>query len=637
LRLIFFPLILCAGLGIPGWLLGRALRAPAGATGAFLGSALVLFHVLLGLDALGLPLDFVRVAGGIAVACLILWLATPYLFPPAVEPAPVPGETPATRIHGQAWILLLIGVSLASIAVKAGWEPLSGSDNGFRWDRLARQALRAGRMNFYPPVTDDDFVLYGWCDGIAPLVSDLYLWCYLGAGKAIGYATTPLVIVQGLLLFRVVYQLAARQAGPGAGLAAAMLLGCSPVLLWGVAMGQETGLTALSLAAMLLFLDRHRESGHAGWLVWAGLAAGAGALSREYGLIYVLLGWLALGHAGRFRTGAKTFTLAAAAVTVPWYGRNWIRTGNPLFSHDLAGLFPVNPAHRAVMNCITEVTRYWEQPAMIRILAIALGIMTLVPLALGFFGGIRRWRQTAPWTMAAITIVALWLWSMRQTAGGVIYSLRVLTPALAIAAALGGIVVADLLKIRLWRWLIPLLLVPLSIDASMRALYLPSDHLVAWWRNPPGAWRDFGLSLRETPPPIWQVIAEAAGHDSILVMDPSKQLLLADLGARAMPVFSPVMLVVGDGRRDFSEVLAFLRERHVRFVIMSKDDFIADRFIARARFLRELRSSGSPVAIDSGHVMYDLNSPTLDRPKSPDQPTEPAPLGGIPGGKKIFP
>lgn len=608
MRLVLFPLILFGGLWAPGWLLGRVLRVSGGAAGSFLGSALVLFHVVLGLDLLGLPLNFPHVAGGLLVASLLLWLAgrgRPHSCPPA------PAEPSRA---GPRWLFALVAVSLLAIAVKVGFEPLSGADNGFRWDRLAHQMMETARLNFYPPVSDDDFVLYGWCDGIAPLVSDLYLWAYLSLGKTLSHATTPIVLAEALLLFLVVYQLAARRAGPSAGLAAVLLLGGSPILLWGVAMGQETGLTALSLVAMLLFLERHRASGESGWLVWAGLAAGAGALSREYGLVYGLLGWIALAHDGRFRRGVWTFTLALALVTLPWFARNWVRTGNPLFSHNLAGLFPVNPAHRAVMGTVTDATRYWERPAELQTLIFALLLMTSATLGPGLIRGFTRWRETAPWTIAVLTIGGLWWWSMRQTAGGVIYALRVLTPALAVAAVIGGLAVGRWLETdRKRRWIL-LLLIPLTLDAGMRSLYLPFDHLAAWWRNPPGAWRGFGAELKTPPPAAWQEIARAAGADGILVLDPGKQLELADLGARALPVFSPGVLVIGDARRDFHDVLTVLREQHIRFVVDSKDDFIADRFVARARFLRELRLIATPQPIDATHVLFDLNSPALDSP-----------------------
>lgn len=623
LRHLLFPFILAAGLLAPGWLFGRVLRVPAGLTGAFLGSAVVLFHVVLVLAIFDRPLDFSHLASGLAVVSLIFWLVEQRY---AQTMRPAPGAlTSRTPWSWQHWLLLPAALGLASIALKAGLEPLSGVDNGFRWDQLARQMLHTEGMDFYPPVTDQDFLLYGWCDGIAPLISDLYLWCYLSLGQPMRGATIPVVIGQGLLLFRVVYQLATRHAGPVAGRAATALLASSALLLWGVAMGQETGLTALSLAAMLLFLDHYRTDPRAGWLIWAGLAAGAGALSREYGLVFVPLGWLALQHGGRFRRGAMMFTLTVASVVLPWFVRNWIRTGNPLFSHELGGLFPVNPAHRAYMHCIAELTRYWESPRQLGETAIALGTLALLPLGLGLTSGMRRWRDFAPWTLAVVVMIGLWLWSIRQTAGGMVYSLRVLTPALAVGAALGGIALERLSRARNGRWLFLLLVIPLSVDASARALYMPFDHTVAWWRNRPGAWRDFGAHLRQEPSPAWPAIAQAAGTNWILVLDPGHHALLARLGAQAVPPWSPKVFFIGDPKRDFVQSLALLRAQGARFVILPRNDVVADRFVSRARFLRELTASAQPALIDSSFVLYDLRAANLDSRIASDPLRNPTP------------
>lgn len=607
---LLFPFSLTAGLLVPGWLLGRALRVPAGAVGAFIGSAVVLFQVMLALVVFNRPLDLGHVAGGLTVVGLICWLVEQRQAR-TTGPVPVPPPTRAPW-SWQHWLLLPAAIGLVSIALKAGLEPLSGVDNGFRWDHLARQMMRTGGMDFYPPVTDRDFLLYFWCDGIAPLVSELYLWCYLSFGEANRGATIPVVIGQGLLLFRVVYLLADRQAGPVAARAATALLASSALLLWGVAMGQETGLTALSLAAMFLFLDHYRTDPRAGWLVWAGLAAGAGALSREYGLAFVPLGWFALRHAGCLRRGAATFTLTAAAVALPWFIRNWIRTGNPLFSHDLGGLFPVNPAHRTCMQCIAEFTRYWENPRQLAWIAAALATLALLPLGAGLAGGVRRWRDLAPWTLATVVLIGLWLWSLRQTAGGAVYSLRVLTPALSMGAVLGGIALGRWLSARKGQWLFLLLVVPFSVDAGVRALYMPFDHLVSWWRNPPGAWQDFGVRLQEEPGPVWPAIARAAGPNWIFVMDPTHYARLAAEGAQAVPPFSPKVLFFGDPQRDLAQGLAQLRAQGARFVILPRNDLVTDRFVSRARFLRELTATRQPMLVHPSFVLYDLHAPNPD-------------------------
>ena len=69
----FFPLLVIGIFG-PGWLLGRALRRPAGTLGNFIGSIAMLLNLVVALDALGLPLRATTVAVGLALGCAGLGL-----------------------------------------------------------------------------------------------------------------------------------------------------------------------------------------------------------------------------------------------------------------------------------------------------------------------------------------------------------------------------------------------------------------------------------------------------------------------------------------------------------------------------------------------------------------------------------
>jgi hypothetical protein len=264
------------------------------------------------------------------------------------------------------------------------------------------------------------------------------------------------------------------------------------------------------------------------------------------------------------------------------------------------------------MQCIAEFTRYWESPSQLALIVVALATLALLPLGAGLAGGVSRWRNLAPWTLAMAVMIGLWLWSLRQTAGGAVYSLRVLTPALSLGAALGGVALGRWLDARKGRGLFLLLLIPLSVDAGVRALYMPFDHLAAWWRNPPGAWRDFGAQLQQEKNPVWPAIAEAAGPDWIFVMDPTHYARLAGSGAAAVPPFSPRVLFLGDPQCDLAQGLARLRTQGARFVIMPRNDLVTDRFISRSRFLRELTATMQPALVDPSFVLYDLRTPRPD-------------------------
>jgi hypothetical protein len=76
----FLQVLLLAGGLIPGWLLGRALQTRAGLTGAFIGSVVVIYSLVLALDALGLQINAVSMATALVISNCGL-LALPFILP----------------------------------------------------------------------------------------------------------------------------------------------------------------------------------------------------------------------------------------------------------------------------------------------------------------------------------------------------------------------------------------------------------------------------------------------------------------------------------------------------------------------------------------------------------------------------
>jgi hypothetical protein len=652
--LVFWPL-LASGLLLPGYLLGRIVRSSAPWLSAFLGSAVLLFYLVLALDACRVPLGPTSLAVGLVALNGLLFLlarkspvtATPLVRSP--EAAPVgavydrrnevvspPGPVGAHRaplqsplsadvvgnarpcektkmrrtrwlLHGPDWLWrLAAGIGLASIAVRAVVEPLSGWDNFFRWDFLARQMLRLGTLSFYPPMTADDFRHYGWCDGIPPLVPILNFWSYLSAGQAAALVTAPRVVGEAALLFYGVGRLAGGLWGERAAWPARAALATSALLLWGVAMGQETGLTALTLVAMFGFLVEYRRSGDRADLFWAGLAAGAGALSREYGLVWPWLGLIALAGQGGLRAGWKVFGAAAVVVAAPWYLRNWVLTGNPLFSYDLAGVFPANAVH--VENMRLAVQHFGLLVNLELIPAVLLMLVTCA----GLLGGLAAWgvwpgrRPAGPLAVGIVVIGALWLWSVGQTMGGWYYSTRVLTPALALAAVLAGGPLARLADGP--RRIAACGLLLFAGDAAFRALHLPNNPTPSLQVFFSDQWREFGRAVAtRNALPWWDALAARAGASGIVVEHPIDFTLLAERGAHAIPLTSPEVAFLFDDRRPFAEALARCRQANVRFFILPDITLQTDAIVPQHAFFRELCRKHQPAFVYQGMHVYDLD------------------------------
>ncbi|HEY4246281.1 MAG TPA: glycosyltransferase family 39 protein [Lacunisphaera sp.] len=605
-----FPFLLLVGLVAPGWLLGKCLGTAGGPIGAFLGSAALLLNLVLMLDGLNLALTASNIATGLTLICAIFAVATKFHGRPAAPS--VPDIRLLLRTHDHRWLLLFPVLGLAAIVIRAALDPLSGFDTFFRWDFLARQMLTQGNLHFYPAITAEDLKHYAWCDGIAPLISSLYFWSYLSLGKAVEWATAPVVVGQAILLFWAVYNLATHRDGSGAGCAALALLATSPVLLWGVAMGQETGLTALSLVAMFLFIERHRSNPQNHWLVWAGIAAGTGALAREYGLIYICLGGLTLSGGEISRRQWVEFLATATLVALPWYLRNWFKTGNPLYSHALGGLFPSNPIQDEYAQTIKNLIGLGTPSAGAAVLATLVGTLAGVPLLLGIADVLNFNRRRVSWLVAIVAMIALWLWSINETSGGAIYSLRVLTPAIALGAAAGGSLLARTLKSKM-RWIPALLLIPLVVDAAQRSLFMPFDHTVLWWNRPMFAWERFrDNSAHWNHHPHWANIANAADSFPVLVSDPYSFTILTRLGAQPISLYSPSVRFIFEHSAQLSPAMDRLRKEKIRFILLSNEPITQSQLLQHAFF--KALSETPPTMPTPMFSLYDLYSDRFLKP-----------------------
>src|ERR1051326_5594888 len=118
---------------LPGWLLTRRVSVALPVVAAFVGSAAILLNLVLLLDAFHVPLHVGTVGAGLAlISGLLAWSMRG-------RPATAIPRRDLPRLEGIEWFWLL-GPTLAliSIVARAVIDPISGFDNLFRWDYLAR-------------------------------------------------------------------------------------------------------------------------------------------------------------------------------------------------------------------------------------------------------------------------------------------------------------------------------------------------------------------------------------------------------------------------------------------------------------------------------------------------------------------
>lgn len=594
-----------AALGLmvfPGWYLARKRGLPLPALAGFIIGAVGLMLLLQLLDACGLGLSAGTIFPGWLLVCLAALLNRRRLAP-TLEPAAA--SEPIDRV-----LLLPALPAIGVVAYRAIVQPLFGVDTVFRWNFLAEQMLARGTLAFYPPVSAADYTIYAWPDGIAPVVSSLYFWVYALAGSTRPVLTAPVVIFQFFLVLAAVHTLARQLASPRAAAFACALVACTPIIPWSTAMGQESGLMAIALLAMLLYLPADRATASPSAALMAGLAGALAGLAREYGLAFILLGF-GLGLVRRL--SAQTlglFLLGALLGTLPWYGRNWLHTGNPVFNLDVAGYFPVNTAHLRLMQ-IYQTSFGWDKlpPEARRI------FMTncLVVLLGGIAGAFLCYRRIRALLAACLLVAGLWAISLGYTAAGFTYSLRVLTPALAIAAILGGMALAQWGYARRSAIGLTVVLLAFAGEAALRTLVLPAN----LYKVPPTAWLAVGGAVHEYHQrPVYRQLAAHIAGQRMIVLGPTA--LLTHYGAQTVPPWSPEVAYLWEPTLTTADAARRLLAGGVHFVLLNSGA-VNEAYLGQMPFFRNLPNAClRPIWGDSDMTLYQVSGSS--RPVVPGPP-----------------
>ncbi len=585
----------------PGWLLARMLSAPWPLLSGALASAALGCAFLMAGETVGLPWAGLGGVGAwLALTAGLLWLARNKA--PRADPM-------LPRPQGWEWAgVAAAALAFASLVTRAILDPLSGWDQAFRWDHLARLMVRTGRIAFYPPVSAADFEVYGFPDGIPPLASLANAWIYRIAGATDPVLTLPRVAGEALFAGGACAILARELWGPRGVWPALGLLASSALVGWSVGMGQESGLLAITLTAGCALLLRSARPGETRTAAWAGLAFGLAAWCREYALALGPLAAFVALLQGR-RVQAFRCLAVLLAVSLPWYARNWLRTGDPLFPQGLLGPGK-SEAYAALLDAIHA---FWSRGALgfeLKWFAATLPFVAALPLAAGFTGVLRaRLRGGAALVAIVGTALAgLWAWSVGYTSGGWNYSLRVLGPALVLAAALGGWPGAVA-----WRpparAVLAFLFVLFATDAARRAWWLParprtapSAPLFATWHElapDPAAEGQLALALHDALP---------AGDGRVAVERAGLQNRLNAAGRPATTLYSPALAPAFSRTLTAPQAAEALRRERIRWIGWAVGDPVAGRIADRAPLLVTLRTRVAPVLRVGDHLVWDLSA-----------------------------
>ena len=597
--------LLTGGLLLPGSMLLRALRLPWSLAAAFATSAAALYAIVLAFAWTGAVISLVTLAAALALVTLLAGL--------------VPARAGSTQISSSfacfaqmGWWLPLYGAFWLIVAYRLGFHPLNGPDASFRWGWLPEQMLRFGALDFYPPRAAGDFVRYFWAESIPPGVAGLYAWAFACGASQHALWTSPVVALQLLAVHELTWRLASRWGGEVVARRAVLLAAACPLLTWSVTLGQETGLTALAVTGLVWSLSRLREADGNRWAVLAGIFSIVAASTREYGAIFPFAAVAATVWLQAPRR--QTWLLAAVAlpVALAWPLRVWLLTGNPVYSLNLAGLFATNPVFTAWNDALRGPARQaLSAPAswvmlgryfLLWALPAAAGLAALIMLL------VQRLREARLMAAFVALLLVLWLVSVAYTAGGLFYSLRVLSPAFALLAVVASYGLAFWVQHPAAARYAAAGVALLLLESLPKTLVLPENPYRLAVREWPQAADRFPAVVRNVNDTLLARIQSLPDRRRILSDHAGLPRLLAPLGTEVAPLWSPEVAWLFDETLKPEEVARRWRLSGLRYLVLGKTGAGANFVQTHARW-RAPYFTLQTVAETETHVILEATVP----------------------------
>lgn len=590
-------MLLAAGLFlaylIPGGLLSKLLLKRCDMAFSFLASILILTQALTALNILRLPCTLPVVSGILAAVSVVLLGCLFYMGRGICSRADIRRQITRARrtlrVVGSRPVLCLMAVATAALVAcfiyKQVLNPIPGYDVSIRWEYLAVRIFEQGNSNFYPATTDAQFAVYGMPDAMGMMVASGYWWAYALAGRTGAELCIPVVVLQLLAIFCAGWGLARALGASIAGaMLAVFLLGVTGVVTTGVFIGQEVGYLTLAGLLLLTFaakLASPKPEAIATCLAM-GIAAGAAALTREYGIAYFLIGFLACLLSRSGLRAALALAGAFAVLAGPWLLHVWSLTGNPFYTLGILGLFPQGPHLWAQL--VSHVKRLsaanipvWfttNQPwiCLIHSLPGLLGLAVFL-----------RFRPAASRGVKPVVFVfglmmlALCVWGYFPSLGDLYYSFRVAVPGIAVFAITLGVWLAASRAFTA-RAAKPWVFAVIALLAFHAGLTLLARYDYLW--HSPSQWPAMTTTpgLRGDRVYGYPMAAHAFVKDDmktfegrvILSSDLYLQRALMDLPVRVLPAWSPGMGPAMDPNLTPSAARRLLQEQGVGFVIVNK-------------------------------------------------------------------
>ncbi len=593
--------LLLAGLLLPGTALLRALRLPWSLAAAFVTSSVVLYVVVLVFACTGATISLLTLAAALGLLTL-----AGRLVPVRGRPVSLNSSFACFSRMG-CWLPLYLAF-WAIVGYRLAVQPLSGPDVYFRWSWLAEQMLRFGTLDFYPPRTGGDFVKYFWAESIPPGIASLYAWSYACGGSRLAWWTSPVIALQLLSLHEIIWRLASRWGGEVVARRAVLLAAACPLLTWSVLIGQETGLTALAVIGLVWCLHHLREDDGVRWAALAGIFTVAAANTREYGPIFAVAAVAALFFLRAPRRQMFVLALIALPLAAAWPVRVWVLTGNPLYSLNFGGLFPVNPVftawndvfrgpHQFALDSLANwqaLGRYW----LLWALPATAGLVALVVLL------VKRLRDAQVVALFTALVFALWFASMAYTAGGMFYSMRVLSPVFALLVVATSYTASLYSRNQVVGKVTALAVALVLLESLPKTLVLPENPYRVAPRDWPAAGGRFIASVRTDEQALLAKLKPLPGRREVLSDDAGMPRVFAAIDTAVAPLWSPEVSWLFDDKLKPEAVAQRWQKAGLRYLVLGKSGPTSDFVRARAQW-RAPYFTLTPVAETDTHVILE--------------------------------
>ena len=596
--------LLLAGVLLPGSMLLRALRLPWSLAAAFSASAATLYVIVLVFAWTGAVISLPTLAAALGLVTLVASLVP-------VRPSTTQISSSFTSFAQMGWWLPLYGAFWFIVAYRLGFHPLNGPDVSFRWSWLAEQMLQFGSLDFYPPRQAEDFVRYFWAESIPPGVASLYAWAYACAGSKQALWTSPVVALQLLAVHELIWRLASRWGGEVVARRAVLLAAACPLLTWSVILGQETGLTAVAVTGIVWSLHHLRDENGNRWAVLAGIFSIIAASTREYGAIFPVSTVAATVWLGAPRRQVWLLAWVALPVAFAWPLRVWVLTGNPFYSLNIAGIFPTNPVFTAWNGTLrgpaSHALASWDNWVALGRYILLWGLPAVAGVAALIMLLVQRLREARIVALFVALPIVLWLVSVAYTAGGLFYSLRVLSPALALLAFIAsyglGFVVQHPAATRYLAIAVALVL----LESLPKTLVLPENPYRLAGRDWPQAAAQFPTIVRTVNDSLLAKLQPLPNRRRVLSDHAGTPRVFAAIGTEVLPLWSPEVAWLFDEKLKPEEVARRWRQSGLRYLVLGKSGPTANFVQTQARW-RAPYFSLQVVAETDTHVILEATS-----------------------------